>query len=338
MSIEQAIQDYKSGKSAKEVLKAYPDVKRSSFYYHLKKSNNNLDNQVQQVERFEQDKINLNPIAETFTEVEQPQFDILDNQPQIFEAEDFGLLNTQSKSGPTEADFMADFGHLLQNANTFQPENITQPKPDPPKVEVPVKESSLFKNFFKKKPKTEEEKQIEQQQKKDADEIKRFRLVHQIRLYVYNYDLDHLNIIKPNREKFVYDLYNKNETELNKLLNFIKFHIRFQNKQVSNSLMSNTVLLLSKFVEVAGGKVGLQLDGLTEDIQQDEEIQSLLKEISIEFEASKPYFGAKTDITLKLLMKIGQKHSMNKMISGMKPQKQETKPVKRDTVEKFKDL
>ena len=102
--------------------------------------------------------------------------------------------------------------------------------------------------------------------------------------------------------------------------------------------MSNTVLLLSKFIEVAGGKVGLKLDGLTEDIQQDEEIQSLLKELSIEFEASKPYFGAKTDITLKLLMKIGQKHSMNKIIESATPQPKTSKQVNQETLNRFKDL
>ena len=335
MSIEQAIQDYKNGKSAKEVFKAYPDVKRSSFYYHLKKASNNIEESKEQLEPVQVDKINLEQQAI------EPTFDILDNiQPQVIEAEDFGMLNTQSKPefGPSEDDFMNDFGHLLQNNNIFQPENITQPKPEVPKAEIPKKESSLIKNFFKKQPKTEEEKQKDKEQKQELDEIKRFRLVHQIRLYVYNYDLDHLHIIKPNKEKFVVDLYNKSEKELNKLLNFIKFHVRFNYKQVSNSLMSNTVLLLSKFIEVAGGKVGLKLDGLTEDIQQDEEIQSLLKELSIEFEASKPYFGAKTDITLKLLMKIGQKHSMNKMIESATPQPKATKPVNQETLNKFKDL
>ena len=168
-------------------------------------------------------------------------------------------------------------------------------------------------------------------------------------MYLYNFDLDDLHIVGGNKEKFLVGLYTKKEAELNKILHFIKFHVRFNNKQISKSLVENGFYTVCKAVEIFSGYLGIQSEGFTQKIKEDQEVDRLIKEIAIEFEATKPSFGPKTDLGLKILTNLAHTDASNRLkeVEGVKKvnpsvekikEQLSNKEVKQEQKEKYQDL
>lgn len=346
---DQLVAEYQSGKPMKTILQENPWAKKNTIYSRVKKSSEpNLKLKVEEPETPE-NSLFEEPQRTKSTPKSTPKL----TEMELFEITD-DLFNDKSVSKMQNDDFiMSEFGNLLNDPvdeGSFDPQNIMESIGEEKRAEdrmasdfkMPSKSSWLKWPKFtgEKKPKTKE------QISEEVEESK-FKKIYEIRLYLYNFDLDDLHIIGGNREKFLVGLYTKKEAELNKILHFIKFHVRFNNKQISKSLIENGFFTACKAIEIFSGYLGLQTEGFTDKIREDQEIDRLIKEIAIEFEATKPNFGPKTDLGLKILSNLAQVDASNRLNPLGEKKKSsvekikkdlDSKEVKKETVEKYQDL
>ena len=280
MSLEQATQEYLNGTKMKDVLTKYPDLNRQKIYYNVRKVKKSFEAE-ERSEGVEKENVNGGNDAENgenidANNVENENNNVeeiinsvkMEDEPFIIQAESFGM-NEIIKPAHNPDEMLSDFGYLFKDVeDALNPSNVQQPQPRNPVNDVkPPTLKQMERDLVKS---TKKEEPINETQ----EDNKRFKIIHQIRLYVYNYEhVKQLHIIKPTPEKFIIELYNKKEQELNKLLNFIKFHVRFCNKTVSTSLLSNGLTIGTKLIEHLGGYLGADLRGLTEDVAHDDEIQ-----------------------------------------------------------------
>lgn len=191
--------------------------------------------------------------------------------------------------------------------------------------------------------------------KKEAEQ-ERLKLVYQVRLYLYTFkDCDNLflalNVEQQDKKinKFIQDLYRRKTVELVKLLDFIKFHIRHNNNQVHGNFCSGIFFTVTKMMELILSRIGFDITGLTDDLRNDRDIVSNLKEIEIEMTAGRFNVGPKTDVLLKLCQASLSKYTQNKLISKMKQasskqtigvamDKLQSKPPNVDLEKKYDDL
>jgi hypothetical protein len=159
---------------------------------------------------------------------------------------------------------------------------------------------------------------------KKEQEQARLKLVYQVRLYLYTFkDCDNLflalNVEQTDKKinKFIQDLYRRKTPELVKLLDFIKFHIRHNNNQVHGNFASGIFFTLTRMLELVLFKLGFDINGLTDDLRNDRDIVSNLKEIEIEMTAGRFNLGPKADVMLKLCQASLSKYTQNRLVSKM---------------------
>jgi len=204
----------------------------------------------------------------------------------------------------------------------FHPDNLLSASTQSTKA--PSKSKFSLAGFLNGKGLGKDNKKTPQELKKE-EEQKQMKLVYSVRLYLYTFrDHTHLfaalNIENDDKKinKYIQDLYKRKIPELNKLLDFIKFHIRHNNNSVSGNFISSIFFTLVKVLEVILTKMGIDLTGLSDELKNDPDMMSNLKEIEIEITSNKLNIGAKTDVLLKLCTKGLTKFTENKMINKMK--------------------
>jgi len=331
---DQLVQEYISGKPMKEILKSNPWARKNTIYARL--------NKQKQTTSTPEDN-NISESLELQIEEPKPSF----GESELFEVSDELFSDNKISKLSNDDLLMSEFGHLLNTSEpqSYNPQSIMEEIAEEKALEATKKEKAKIppKSWWFKEPK------VKTKAEKDEElEEARLKKIYEIRLYLYNFDLDDLHIIKGNKEKFIVDLYSKKESELNKVLHFLKFHVRFNNKQISKSLIENGFFTACKFIEHFSSYLGLQTNGFTESIKSDEEIDRLLKEIAIEWEASKPSFGAKTDLGLKFLTTLAQVDASNRLTNQASTakdkklkiikQRLEKESLKKETQQKYSDL
>jgi hypothetical protein len=204
----------------------------------------------------------------------------------------------------------------------FQPETLTRPikSTEPPKSRGgPGGKSKSWWLSAPKKEKTKKEEQLEE----DNEQL---CLVQKIRLYFIHFpELGKLHIVprkrgtdEPDTDKWLVSLYTKKVPDLEKMLNFIRFHTR-------NSLNENSSIKLASSILETGVKVlehalvilGVKAQGLTKDVVADDDIIRCIKEILIDNSITSLNIGPKSDLALKIGMKIVQQDSHNRIEGQM---------------------
>jgi hypothetical protein len=337
--------EYKSGVKPSELMGKY-NITKHALYHHVggSKRKNILEKQEDATVNlpFESDDEVIEPSPYLVnTEVEDPliDFEQIASAPHksraINEDDIFNIT--------TEKTFNGDF-------DLFHPDNILTGSVPPVKPE-----KWSISNLLKTKNIGKEEKKSHEQIKKE-EEQERLKLVYQVRLYLYTFrDQEHLfsalSIENDNKKinKYIHDLYKRKVPELKKLLDFIKFHIRHNNNSVTGNFVSSIFFTILKVVEMILTRMGIDLTGLAEELKNDPDVVSNLKEIEIEMTANKLNVGAKTDILLKICTKGLAKFTENKMINNMKAVKSvdstkvamdklNTKPLNSDLKQKYDDI
>ena len=130
-----------------------------------------------------------------------------------------------------------------------------KPKPEEAKFNY----NSLLKGKIKKPQEQKEETDKEKEQS-------RLKKVYQVRLYLYTFkDCDNLflalNVEQNDKKinKFIQDLYRRKEADLEKLLDFIKFHIRHNNNTVQGNFCTGVFFTITKILELFLLKVGIDV-------------------------------------------------------------------------------
>ena len=137
-------------------------------------------------------------------------------------------------------------------------------------------------------------------------------------------DLEKLHIIPkkkntdiPDTEKYLVSLYSKKQAELDKALNFIKFHVRNGlNENTSIKMAANILETGTKVLEHALILVGLKVQGLSERLVNDKDVERCIREIMIESSISTLNRGPKADLTLKVMMGVVATDSNNRIMEN----------------------
>jgi hypothetical protein len=146
--------------------------------------------------------------------------------------------------------------------------------------------------------------------------------VQKIRLYLTHFpDLEKLHIVPrkknsvdPDTEKWLISLYTKKQAELDKMLNFIKFHVRNNiNEQTSIKMANNLLETGTKTLEHILLLVGLKVQGLSKNMMEDEDVERCVREILIDNSISTLNLGPKADLGLKLVMKVVSTDGANRL-------------------------
>ena len=189
-------------------------------------------------------------------------------------------------------------------------------------------------SFFK--PKQRSQKEIDKETIEQS-ETERFALIQQIRLYMTNFkELGDLYIIDVRDrdgnaliDKWINKLYNKKTEELEKILHCIKFHTRNKSSDESTTQIGLKMFEITiKIIEAVLKMASLRVDGLTDQMVNDEHVKRCIKEIMIEHSINTLNYGPKTDILIRLGMVIIQKDTENRLKEGYKlkqPQIQHSK-------------
>lgn len=304
--------EYKSGIKPSELMGKY-NITKHALYHHVNKDKDETNSKITDDNSNNNSNNNNNTTFdlpfETETEIEDPliDFDKIISKPQ------------KSKS-ISDNDIFNITNEKAYDFDLFHPDNIISSS-----ISKNVKpEKWSISNLLKTKNIGNNEKQNPDEMKKNEEE-ERLKLVYQVRLYLYTFkDQEHLftalSIDNDNRKinKYIHDLYKRKIPELKKLLDFIKFHIRHNNNSVTGNFVSSIFFTLLKVIEMILTRMGIDLTGLTEELKNDPDVISNLKEVEIEMTANKLNVGAKTDILLKICTKGLSKFTENKMINKMK--------------------
>eukprot|EP00035_Acanthoeca_spectabilis_P017077 m.356709 g.356709 ORF g.356709 m.356709 type:complete len:354 (-) comp16606_c0_seq6:3471-4532(-) len=311
------IQENRDGKTIAQICRENDDVKKSTFRYHLKKANSEPAESEQepvQVQTQVQEPIVQEPIVQTQVQVQEqapPRTTVTINKRDDF------LTSFAPENFKTQPQNRNAVDSLFSIDDIFQPETLT----------VPVKAKSESKPlagitkaswFSGKGPKTVLGL-TESEQQEDNEQLV---LVQKIRLYFVHFpELQKLHIVtkkkntdEPDTEKWLISLYNKKRADLEKTLNFIRFHVRNNiNENSSIKLASNVLETGVKVLEHVLLSVGVQSQDLTKNVLADDDIKRCLKEILIDNSINSLNIGAKSDLVLKLGMKIVSTDSQNRI-------------------------
>ena len=381
------------GRRICDILKDNPDVKKSNLQGRIKKANQAATQQdppvdtVEGAEEPSRPKTTVKIRAKKTASVEEqglppvrpvaPPATVKDDFLSSVAPERFRgpgpSLDTRfgAPQGPHSS--LAD--RLFSADDIFGQEAVTRPV----KQEANTKSSkpALGKgySFWTKLPK--EEKTKEKVLLEDDNE--RLVLVQKIRLYFLHFpELEKLHIVprKPKRksdgdnppdvpdvDKFMLSLYDKKVDDLLKIVNLIRFHVRNTINENSSVRLANNLLETSvKVLEHTLFLIGVQSQDLTKSVMEDQDIQRCVKEILIDHSITPVNLGPKSDLALKLGMKIVSTDSQNRIdrkleqLAREKKEKKEsapgpppppapapqqsttTKPMSAALVDKYKDL
>ena len=122
--------------------------------------------------------------------------------------------------------------------------------------------------------------------------------------------------------KFNLGLAKKSYDELDKILTYIKFLIKSHSN--TDKIIETTLMTTMLVVEKIGSRVGLQFDGLTQEIgdelkDETSDLKRTIMEIGIEMDVSKYFQNPKVDLLLNLSKKLMFVHSKNKAMNQLKP-------------------
>ena len=265
----------------------------------------------EEVKEEEKEKEKMDPLPKTVEAVDNlVDFELLNAPPQL-----------PKKTEITDFDIM-NLIYEPSDASKFDPSHLLR---DEPAESKPKGKGFSIKSLLSGKNMGKEEKELSKEEKEKLMEKERLGVVYQIRLYLMTFrDEEHLfselNLESNDKKinKFIQDLYKKNKHDLVKILDFIKFHVRHNNGNVTGNLLINGFFVVIKVLEVICFKFGLDITGLADDMKKDKDVINCLKEIEIESVASKVQLGVKTDLILKLCIKSVAKYSENKLMKMTK--------------------
>ena len=301
MSYSSLVQEYKAGKPMRKILSENPDVKRTTMYYHIK--NTTDDNSNVQAPTVEPD------IRQTPT-VQPRQVERTDAFLNNFKSKKTGKVGWQKDN-----DLMNLFGDIGKDTKTsFDPMSLLQD--DEPKNSghgLP-----MTKSFWTKQPKTKKEIVKEEYEQKETD---RLALVQKCRLYVHHFpDLGNLHVVPKKKDgeadvdKFIKELYTKKDGELEKLVHLFKFSCRNRIGNHSTVTIAENVLKTgTKILEHTLCLAGMKVQGLTDQVMSDDDVNRCLKEILIDSSINTLSYGPKTDLGLKMGLAIIQLDSQNRI-------------------------
>jgi hypothetical protein len=331
----QIVDQHRSGKAVAEILQENPDLKRTTLMYHIRKDSKIQTQNQDQDQEEPQTQEQSEPEPQTQTQP-QPQTQTQAPAPAQAQTQDLiadtfldSLLPTQplqqSKPLMPSSDLTGGLFDPDDLVEIFHPDTLAKPEPKPePKSKS--KSSNLIgksKSWWlsaPKKPPTEKEKVLEE----DNEQL---CLVQKIRLYFVHFpELSKLHIVpkkknstEPDTEKFLISLYTKKTLELEKILNFVRFHTRNSlNENSSIKVASNVLETGVKILELTLVTVGVQAQGLSRDVVADPDIVRCLKEILIDSSITSLNIGPKTDLAIKIGMRIVQQDSQNRIETRMK--------------------
>lgn len=342
MSYQSLVEQYKGGKPMRQILSENPDVKRTTMYYHIKKTPE-IGESIPQAREIPR---------------EIPRESI--PRPNQIERTDAFLNNFKSKKTgklgwQKENEIMDLFGDVMPSNSkktSFDPMSLLQD--DEPKTST-KSNIPMTKSWWSKEPRTKKEMAKEEAEQKETD---RLALVQKCRLYIHHFpDLGQLHLVPKKRDgeadvdKFIKDLYTKKEGDLEKIIHLFKFSCR-------NRIGNNSTITIAENVLKTGTKIlehtlcmtGMKVNGLCDKIMDDEDVSRCLKEILIDSSINTLSYGPKTDLGLKVGMAIVQLDSQNRIEEKMLKQKQDVNSQKSeivrnleskksdDLIEKYEDL
>jgi len=340
---ETALQEHLNGKTLKDLLSENPDIKRSTFYSYKKKHSEGSEGSVSDAPAKTKVSFQLREKEPTNDSAPAPvpvhvQDDFLSHQmPDRFMdigadsrksslLASFGDIGKSSSgvSGSAASMMARDFADL----EMYDPQALRQ-APQVSQQESMIKGGSLGghgKSWWSKMPKFKKE-QTPEQQRSEQQMI----AVQKVRLYLMHFPhLEQLHIIpkkksgEPDTEKYLISLYTKKQADLEKVLDFLQFHVRnCINEQTSTKMATNVITTGSKVLEHVLVALGLKVQGLTKNLMEDEDVDRCIKEILIENSINTFNLGPKADLGLKLMMKIVSTDSSNRIEETVKRKAEE---------------
>lgn len=305
-------QEYKDGIKPAALLGKY-NITKHALYHHVGGSKKTTD--VKPVEE-PQTELVLSDTEENLEKIDK-NFDV----DPLLDFDQMMSSTTQPTHNSFTDDDIMNLGRDDNDIDMFHPSNLFKNAPQP--APKPAKGGFSIKGLLSGKGLGTDDKKTPEQIKKEVEQ-EQLKLVYQVRLYLYTFrEHEHLfhalSIENEDKKinKYIQDLYKKKSVELKKILDFIKFHIRHNNHSVTGNFISSIFFTLIKVIEVIVTRMGIDLTGLTEELKNDPDMISNLKEVEIEMTANKLNVGAKTDILLKICTKGLAKFTENKMINQM---------------------
>lgn len=288
------VNEHKSGKSVRQIMDENPEVKKTSLRYHINKANKDSPD----------DEVTSAPETQTVQKPVVDSFLNTFNEPKT-------TMSHQRPMGTNLVD-------QLFSDELFLPETLNKvaPKPAAGPKSIASKPLSWWSNT-KTKPTIVD---------KHASENENLELVQKIRLYFVHFpELAKLHIVTrkkgtdtPDTEKWLISLYSKKTLELEKILNFVKFHTRNSLNENSSIKMASNVLETGvKILEHTLMLVGVKGQGLTKNVMEDEDILRCVKELLIDNSITSMTLGTKSDLLLKLGMKIMSQDTNNRIEEKM---------------------
>ena len=320
----QLVKEHRAGKSIADIVRENEDVKKSTFRYHIKKANVEDEGEEPTTSQELEPNQELETKTETVTKTEVARV-----APRIQVRDDFLSSIQPAKSSTVDSLFGDSFlgqsqSHYGSVDNMFSLDDIFNPDtlkqvdvaPEKPKSAL-GKSKSWWLTPAKEKTKTEIALQEDEEQ---------LILVQKIRLYFVHFpELSKLHIVplkkgtdEPDTEKWLISLYSKKQDALEKILNFVRFHVRNNISENSSiKLASNALETSVKVLEHVLLLVGVQSQDLTKTVMSDPDIIRCVKEILIDNSITSLSLGPKSDLLLKLGMKIVSTDSHNRIESQM---------------------
>jgi len=276
------VQEYKNGKTMKQIMNENPNISRSTLYYHIRSNKNNVQQHIEHELNDELNtknnslntnshtKIAQNDVlhtdlhtqnvsndvlhTETHTKIAQnTQNDSLIHRPTI---EQFDVQRPSVQQKKIDS-FLGGYRKKDSEKLTWDQENLidqmfgniqlqssNEPEYDPDKLANVQTVQPEKPSKFKLNfwQKNKTKKQL------DKDEVlniesERLETIQKIRLYIMKFpELENLHIIKNDKDKFIYSLYTKKQGELDKTLHFIQFHCRNNSNENTAGKMSELAL------------------------------------------------------------------------------------------------
>lgn len=322
----QLVKEHRAGKSIADIVRENEDVKKSTFRYHIKKANVEDENEEQMTDQEPTTSQELETRQETKNETET-KTEVARIVPRVQVRDDFLSSLQPAKSSTVDSLFGDSFFGQSQHRNhgsvdnmfslddIFNPDTLKQVDvaPEKPKSALGKSKSWWLSTPAKEKTKTEIALQEDEEQ---------LILVQKIRLYFVHFpELSKLHIVplkkgtdEPDTEKWLISLYSKKQDGLEKILNFVRFHVRNNISENSSiKLASNALETSVKVLEHVLLLVGVQSQDLTKTVMSDPDIIRCVKEILIDNSITSLSLGPKSDLLLKLGMKIVSTDSHNRI-------------------------
>lgn len=305
------VDQHKAGKTVRQIINENPEIKKSSFQYHLNKDKSKSISKSKSEPEPEPEHSPAPKSAKVDGQPDSPEPSIVPIKDTFLQ--EFSPQAFRPKPPPKPMGGLVDSVFSLDDV--FQPEMLATPQKV---MQVPKPSSNPLgksKSWWLSSKTNEQNDQT----KSDNEQLV---LVQKIRLYFVHFpELGGLHIVpkkkasdEPDIEKWLISLYAKKVPELQKTLNFVRFHVRNNISENSSiKLASNVLETTVKVLEHTLMLIGVQAQNLTKDVMQDEDITRCLKEILIDNSINSLNLGPKSDLCLKLGMKIVAADSQNRI-------------------------